>query len=173
MPVILSSIDGDQGSCCQNGDVDVAPCKGWWYQCTTYGIRDFKAWLKFGEHGLTMPPVTEHKATCEYYPERRQCPMPANCDSAVPKIAENRKALTYDEVCDEIQNMVYLGPKKSSTTGVAAPSSGFNVTLLDGSLTRSRSIRKKYRRGRGKNSEEGEQLRKKFVIDTDRVTVQE
>lgn len=107
--IALQELHETKGSCCQNGDVEVAPCPGWWYQCPNYGIRDFKTWLKFGPTGLTMPPVTEHKATCQYFPERTQCPLPSTCNARFPTRSLPHTPLTERDVCKEIIDTRYLG----------------------------------------------------------------
>eukprot|EP01034_Spumella_vulgaris_P027627 gene27626-34374_t len=105
--IVTEDVHAPRGSCCSSGVVEVAKCVGWWYQCVDYGLKDFTTWLKFGESGYTMPPVTEHRETCEYSERRRECAVPKDCVHRVPVTANYLKA---EDICSEIDHTVYLGP---------------------------------------------------------------
>lgn len=71
-----------QGSCCEDGYYKVEKCKGWWYQCPEWGLKDMQPWLTFGPNGFTTPPTTEHALRCVYSKEKKLC-------------------RTHDKSCDE------------------------------------------------------------------------
>lgn len=111
--IAVENVHMAKGSCCNNGDIEVASCGGgWWYQCKDWGLRNLTTWLKFGEYGFTMPPATEHKATCEYSSERVLCPQPRECKTRYPKPRKGHDVLNREDVCKEIVNTVLLGPVK-------------------------------------------------------------
>eukprot|EP01034_Spumella_vulgaris_P023674 gene23674-29917_t len=109
--VVVEDVHATRGSCCSNGDVEVARCYGWWYQCVDYGLKNFTTWMKFGENGFTMPLVTEHKATCEYHAERHLCEVPSDCVNRIPSVPSGvDRPLRGADVCKEIVRSVHLGP---------------------------------------------------------------
>ena len=102
-----------RGSCCDEGFFEVAKCKGWWYQCSEWGVRDMRPWLKFGATGFTMPPSTEHKRGCRYHSTITECPIPPTCNNRRPKRKSAELPLDANELCDAFPTTIYLGPKIS------------------------------------------------------------
>jgi hypothetical protein len=70
-----------KGSCCDNGRIEIPDCGNFWYICN--GIRgiggDRPSHVSFGQYGMALPLVTEHKGICNYSPDRKQCPVPDSC----------------------------------------------------------------------------------------------
>lgn len=65
------------GSCCDSGFYRIES-RGWWYTNPQYGLREM-TWFKFGNTGLTLPSVTEHREKCEYSFDRRDCDPKKRC----------------------------------------------------------------------------------------------
>ena len=105
-----------RGSCCDNGYYEVAKCRGWWYQCNQWGLKDMKPWLKFGPTGFTMPPVTVHRRSCEYHPNLAVCPTPKGCGNRVPKKRASDRPINSNELCHAFPDTIFLGPSKKKGT---------------------------------------------------------
>ena len=85
-----------KGSCCDNGRFIFKDCGSWWYNCENWGASNYTTWIQYSEYGFSMPLGTEHKGRCQYFPEKRTCPIPEDCSKRSPK--------TRQEVCQEIPN---------------------------------------------------------------------
>jgi hypothetical protein len=116
--VVTENLFQIKGSCCGTIEysVNTSLCVrgGWWYQCRDYGLRNFTTWLKFGEYGFTMPPVTPHLRACEYHSNPvKQCPVPTDCDFPIPRKASFGEILRGNDVCDPLVRTEHLGPLDS------------------------------------------------------------
>jgi len=93
-----------KGSCCDNGRFDFRDCGNWWYYCPNYGLANFTTWIRFGEHGFTLPLGTEHRARCLYSRQRKTCSLPTGCKYRVP-----RQGAAPDGVCGEMPSVSRIG----------------------------------------------------------------
>jgi hypothetical protein len=96
--ILIEPSSSASGSCCDDGRYIFPQCFDWWYFCS---LQNVSSWIKFTEHGLSMPLVTEHKAKCTYSPQQRVCNQPPDCSVRVP--------IGWDKstVCGEMQSHTY------------------------------------------------------------------
>lgn len=60
-------------------------------------------WIKFGRHGLTAPLTTEHLGKCRYYPTKKVCDLPKDCNSTSDVFASDGS-----KICGEISKVRYV-----------------------------------------------------------------
>jgi hypothetical protein len=92
-----------RGSCCDDGRFDFKDCGNWWYYCPRWGLANFSTWIRFGEHGFTLPLGTEHRGRCAYSRQRRTCSLPPSCPERVPQSTDARG------VCGEVPHVDRVG----------------------------------------------------------------
>jgi hypothetical protein len=88
------------GSCCDDGRFRFADCKNWWYNCPSWGIRNYTTWVRFGKSGLPFPAGSEHQARCSYSPTKRLCEVPVGC-------VRHERPTKVEDVCGEIPKVEY------------------------------------------------------------------
>ncbi len=102
--ILTENVYDAAGSCCESGRYEIAPCKGWWYNCPYWGLKQMRTWFKFGGSGFTFPSVSEHKAKCVYDSQKRLCALPTNCQVRTP----SKEVPTY---CGpHYDHISFLGP---------------------------------------------------------------
>ena len=99
------------GSCCDGGHYVVAKCKGWWYNCRLWGLKDINPWFQFGEVGFTTPSATEHTGRCTYSEKQIHCPVISNCEHrSPPLISQGSRHTLGGDICEGMPTKVKLGP---------------------------------------------------------------
>ena len=112
--LVIEDLYTPRGSCCEYGKFEVEKCRGWWYQCKEWGIKDITPWLKLGNYGFTFPTATEHRGRCVYSPNKRVCEIPATCTQRTPhRVNPNDTMIDVDSVCGPHDVIEMLGPENA------------------------------------------------------------
>ena len=116
------------GQCCDNGRFHFSQCNTWWYHCPKWGLANYTAWVKFGDHGLYSPAGTVHQATCKYSNEANPapCPLKDGCDVRVPQRIGEPGSGKYD-FCEEYHKVRLHGMKRGDHTDPVVAAEMLNV----------------------------------------------
>jgi hypothetical protein len=101
--IIHESHEHTKGSCCDDGRYRItnsSVCNNFWYHCELLHPYTLMEWIKFGPHGFTAPLTTEHMGRCRYFPHRRQCDVPKDCEQPSPLLAGDKSV-----ICNEISKI--------------------------------------------------------------------